>query len=375
MPDAPAALRQEMIALLGRIVGEGPLPSDLQAKALEMFAAILQMPAGAAPVGGAAFMANAALAPTASAPTASAATAVGNRLLVYVHGICRHIAGFSDPWWAVLHPLIPDIFGPGVRGGSRLEVIWSDLVNQAAGAMAMAAGATSPGSPHEGETARRRAAAEIKEALSDRSDRNVLNVPAPAVGIGAAPLSTAPDMGALISIPGLNCVDDFAVYLTSDGVRQQIIDRFIGVVRPEIQAGRELDIISHSWGTVVAYEGLRQLDDAGMTSPSVRNWFTVGSALSLGPVKLRLREANIDGRKPSNVRRWVNLDARGDLVGGPLKGRPFAVDLDFIGLEAFGCESFLGVINPSCAHGSYFMAGNTAVNLSIFANFISKDIT
>ena len=41
--------------------------------------------------------------------------------------------------------------------------------------------------------------------------------------------------------------------------------------------------------------------------------------------------------------------------------------------EAEGYErvsSFLGLVNPSCAHSSYFQAGNSAVNREVFAHFI-----
>src|SRR4051812_34650737 len=111
-----------MIALLGRIVGEGPLPQELQTRALEMFATILQSPAAAPDAAGAV---------AAAPPVGLAAAAVGGRRLVYVHGICRHVSGFSDPWWAALHPFVPAAFGQGVLGQTRLEVIWSAVVNQA----------------------------------------------------------------------------------------------------------------------------------------------------------------------------------------------------------------------------------------------------
>ena len=151
-------------------------------------------------------------------------------------------------------------------------------------------------------------------------------------------------MAEMISIPGFDCIDDFTVYLTNDAIRQQIIDRFTSVVGPQIKGnGVEIDIISHSWGTVVAYEGLRQLVDSGDSTPIVRNFFTVGAALSIGPVKMRLRPANQNGVKPANVNRWINLDARGDLVGGPLQGRPYQVDMDFVNLDPVGCGSFLGL--------------------------------
>jgi hypothetical protein len=289
---------------------------------------------------------------------------------VYVHGICRHVRGFSNPWWAALHPFVPTAFGAGVLDQTRLEVVWSDIVNQAAAAMAAA---PAGGAASAAEQSRRRAAEEIKEALRDRVDQHVMAAAVRADVIGGAPAvpAAAADTLGLISVPGLNCIDDFSSYLIDDGIRQQILNRFLAVVRPEFQAGTELDIISHSWGTVVAYEGLRQLEDEGLAPPLVRDFFTVGAALSIGPVKLRLRAANKDGRKPASVRRWVNLDAHGDVVGGPLKGRPYAVDLDFVNLDAIGCSSFLGVVSPSCAHGSYFDPGNTAVNQGVFARFIN----
>src|SRR6185369_11394400 len=95
-----------------------------------------------------------------------------------------------------------------------------------------------------------------------------------------------------LTIPGLNCVDDFTVYMFNDRIRAQVIGRFTDVVRPLLESGVELDIVSHSWGTVVAYEGLCELADAGLTQPRVRNFFTVGAALSIFLVKQRLRSAN-----------------------------------------------------------------------------------
>ena len=80
---------------------------------------------------------------------------------------------------------------------------------------------------------------------------------------------------------------------------------------------------------MVAYEALRELEDAGL-SAGVRNFFTVGAALSIFLVKLRLRPANRDGRRPALVRRWVNLNAHGDPVGGRLQGQPYQVDAEFL---------------------------------------------
>jgi len=141
--------------------------------------------------------------------------------------------------------------------------------------------------------------------------------------------------------------------MTDDNIRVQVIQRFTDVVRPLREASVEINILSHSWGTVVAYEGLREMaDDDGLTSPKIRNFLTVGSALSIAAVKAKLRTMNQDGRRPEMIRRGVNLNAHGDALGGPLRGHPFEVDFDFPNLDAFGCKSFLGILNPSCAHAS-----------------------
>jgi hypothetical protein len=84
-------------------------------------------------------------------------------------------------------------------------------------------------------------------------------------------------------------------------------------------------VISHNWGTVVAYEALRRLDTARPDLPdgSARNFFTAGSALAIPPVK----------RRPRVVGAWVNLNAHFDVVGGPLGGNPFT-DARRVGLDA-----------------------------------------
>jgi hypothetical protein len=291
---------------------------------------------------------------------AGAGGVAGQRVLVTVHGICKHLAGYSDPWWNALHPFTNE-FGAGNRGDSRREVLWSDLVED----RGIELRATKDEQSAKAELLRE----QIREALQDRIDRHAIES-GPRSIPGETPRALS-DTRALISIPGLNCIDDFLVYMTDNDVRAQIVGRFTEVVRPLLEEAAELDIISHSWGTVVAYEGLRELaDQDGLASPRVRNLFTVGAALSIGPVKTSLRPANQDGRKPGMVRRWVNLNAHGDPVGGPLQGRPYAVDFDFPNLVPIGCTNFLGIINPSCAHGSYFVAGNLATNRDIFAHFI-----
>jgi hypothetical protein len=368
-------IRQEMIALLGRIVGPGPLPDDLRRHAMQLFATLLEDPSARATQGNGHPSGSLASGLTSGAGgVALAAPAVGNRRLVYVHGICQHGPGFSDSWWNSLRDFVPTAFGEGALGSNRLEVIWSPIVNQVAAQRALMAAAPTPAGLPSEERQRRETAEEIKETLRDRADQQVLNATPPADPTNpqaALPLATPAPQAGLLNIPLANCIDDFSVYLINSATRQEILDCFTTVVRPLLQAGNELDIIGHSWGTVVAYEGLRQLEDEGFSTPLVRNFFTLGSALSIGTVKRHLRPANRDGRKPASVKRWINIDARGDVVGGPLQGRPYAVDLDFVNLTPVGCNTFGPLVTPTCAHSSYFVPTNLQVNRDILAFHIN----
>jgi hypothetical protein len=218
--------------------------------------------------------------------------------------------------------------------------------------------------------ARKEFAGRVRGALEERMAQHAVaqspNALTPGFAAEAVSRGLTAERG--LSIPGIKCIDDFTVYMFDDDVRAQIIGRFTQVVRPLLAGGAELDIISHSWGTVVAYEGLRELEDSGLVAPNIRDLFTVGAALSIFPVKLRLRPANQNGHKPSSVRRWVNINAHGDPVGGQLQGRPYQDDFEFLDQPNFGC----GFFDAACAHGSYFKPENTPVNQGIFAAFINR---
>jgi hypothetical protein len=303
------------------------------------------------------------------AGVARSATA-GGRHLVYVHGICKHSPGFSDPWWDALHPFTT-AFGDGGRDDTRHEVVWSDLVNDAG----MAAAVPSPASREKAEWASR-----IRGVLEERAA-----VHAAEAGPSVASVALARDLlarnltsrslltsnvsaAAALSVPGINCVDDFTSYMFDSDIRSAVIARFTDVVQPLLDGGAELDIVSHSWDTVVAYEGLCALEGAGATQPRMRNFFTAGAALSIFLVKLRLLPANRDGHLPALVQRWINLNATGDPVGGRLQGRPYQVDAEFLNLANLGC----GIFDAGCAHSSYFQPLNVAVNRDIFADFINR---
>jgi metacaspase-1 len=277
--------------------------------------------------------------------------------LVYVHGICRHEPGYSDPWWRALKPQLSSTLQAHLEA-NRHEVLWSEIVSP-----------TRDVFPRDTETVEERMLADsLRAVLEDRAERQALLTVSEQAASGRPVASRVAVDRALFGIPGLDCVDDFAKYLLNDSIRDMVLDKFLEVLEPLLRSGANLAVISHSWGTVVAYEGLRALDGTSLPG-RVLQLFTVGSALSIGQVRRRLRTA--DGARPDYVREWINLDASGDVVGGALQPH-MAVDREFLQLQPVGCNSIFGVVAPACAHGSYFRAENRAVNGGIFAEYIER---
>ena len=286
---------------------------------------------------------------------------VGNRYLVYVHGISRYQQHYSDNWWQALRPYIGQVFKDGNLGDTRLEVLWSDLVNnftvKEQSRSTSTVGVIDAVETRNKEQLRR----EIVDVLEDRQRQelaaNIIR------GLQIPPRMQFRWIEHELEL----AIDDFLIYMLNDQMRQRIIDRFTDIVKPLLSNNNTIDIISHSWGSVVAYEGLRELEANSILQGRVSNFFTVGSPLSIDPVREFLRPENHNGHRPSMVSKWINLDAKGDFVGGMLQDR-FEITQEHLGLSPTGCPQ----IWPSlvCAHLSYFNKDNTIVNQDIFAKYI-----
>jgi metacaspase-1 len=196
----------------------------------------------------------------------------GDRYLVLVHGISKHIQGYSNSWWKALEPHVGQVFGNGNLGDTRKEVIWSDLVN------------TKEINAVD-EEKKEQLRQEIEDILEDRQRQEI------AVNSGGKNITR--NIPSVMERGDGLALDDFLVYMLNEKMRQRIIDRFTKIVEPLLAADNAIDIISHSWGTVVAYEGLRELEQqSAARRGKVSNFFTVGSALSLPPVRNSLRKEN-----------------------------------------------------------------------------------
>lgn len=282
----------------------------------------------------------------------SFARAEENRHLVYVHGITQHRSGYSNSWWRALQQHIGQIFGDGHLQSTRWEVLWSDLVN--------------PRALANDEIHREGLRLQIEAVLEERQRREIIDRTSNNQEVRQA----IEQVRTLERGRGF-AIDDFLSYMLDSKIRKQIIDRFIEVVEPLLSSGKQIDIISHSWGTVVAYEGLRELERNRSRPGRISNFFTVGSALSIGPARAHLKRENKDGIRPFYVDRWINIDAKGDLVGGMLADM-FDVTEEYLDLIPTDCSQKLFGYSLVCAHSSYFDENNTTVNRDIFAKLMSS---
>jgi len=278
------------------------------------------------------------------------AARAASEVVVYVHGISQHRPGYSDPWWNAMRPYLP-------RPLTKTEVVWSDIVNPRSEQLRSALSRETP----EKADLRRQIEAELSQRIE--TDQR-------STGRSRVSRQVAEQAKSEVRGDGLS-LDDFLRYMLDASVRSQILQRFDAIIRPLLDNSERVHIISHSWGTVVAYEGLRNLDAVSLGG-RVANLFVVGSALSIGAVQSNLFGRVTDGRRPSHVDRIINLDAGGDPVGGTIADQ-FDVDAEHLQLPPTGCTTipFTNIaISISCAHSSYFRDSNTKVNREIFASEI-----
>src|SRR4030095_7884082 len=83
-------------------------------------------------------------------------------------------------------------------------------------------------------------------------------------------------------------------------------------------------LIGHSLGSVIAYDTLWELSHEGRAE-RVDLFVTMGSPLATRFIRRRMRGAGLDGAlaSPLDIRRWVNLAARGDTTALQPRLKPF----------------------------------------------------
>jgi hypothetical protein len=267
------------------------------------------------------------------------------RRIVWVHGIGEHKAGYSKAWRTVFNPLLK------LTEADYVEVLWEPVME---GRPPGARGGIGKVQLTSKERADERL---IRAELEARLEQQAVIEATPAGARGGRPREwgrvrrqASRGFFDILLNPG-ESIGDFARYLASRKLRLAVKECFKLQLRPLIGQSTAITVISHSWGTVVAHDALVDLASEAPTLKVV-NLFTLGSPLWL--VRPFLEERS--GKRPSPVEFWMNVHARGDLVGSWLKPG-FKVDRDYE-VPSVGND----------AHGSYFVKGNEAVQRDLIAS-------
>ena len=99
-----------------------------------------------------------------------------------------------------------------------------------------------------------------------------------------------------------------------DGVGAEVRSVLRSTLEGAWRAGERVLLIGHSLGSVIAYDTLWELTHVQRAAGEISLFVTLGSPLATRFVQRSLKGAlaeNAD-RYPHNIRRWVNLTARGD---------------------------------------------------------------
>lgn len=87
-------------------------------------------------------------------------------------------------------------------------------------------------------------------------------------------------------------------------------------LRPMLNNTDKVLLISHSLGTVIAYDALWELSHQENLPGKIDLFLTIGSPLGMNYVQRRLMGNQYTGKKkyPSNIKHWVNISATGDVT-------------------------------------------------------------
>lgn len=110
---------------------------------------------------------------------------------------------------------------------------------------------------------------------------------------------------------------DFNKYLRNkEGVAEAARHKVREALDAATAQGRPILLLGHSMGSVIAYEALWQLSHEHQSNVSVDLLLTSGSPLGQSLVQRHLMGSRATGtdRYPSNIRRWINIAAVGELT-------------------------------------------------------------
>jgi hypothetical protein len=154
---------------------------------------------------------------------------------------------------------------------------------------------------------------------------------------------------------------DFNKYLrNSDGIAEAARLKVRSALIEAAEAGRPILMLGHSMGSVIAYEVLWQLSREMNNDLQVDLLLTTGSPLGQSVVQRHLMGSHQKGgdRYPSNIRKWINVAAVGELtaIDRHLKNdfdKMIELELvdDISDRESFNYYHMNGVLNVHAEYG------------------------
>ena len=217
--------------------------------------------------------------------------------IVCVHGIGDHQPDFWKPWAASIKAAIG---GADTYDGAWWEGALSEGKRSPRGARPLVRQLEQPrGGPSPEDRLRDQVNALIRlnERRLARDESAARGLVAPRGGIW-------------------DYVGDFVRYMLEADVRARVQDAVRRVLLADTSS--EVNIVAHSWGTVVAYDVLHQLARQ-RPSFACANLITLGSPLWLEPVRAILSDRGAH-QKPGNTGRWINAYNTLDPVGPGVVG-------------------------------------------------------
>ncbi len=268
--------------------------------------------------------------------------------VVFVHGIGEHAAGYSDRWRAAFNRYL------ALPLENYVEVLWDDIFDKTARRVR---GLEEPPvlDPEE-----KKVFVEIREEIREifEARQSLLGDIQPGEDsdrelVGEVD-DRALDRGFVTWLVNFDeYIGDFIKYLSSQKVRDLVDKRLEVELGRLMRSGVPVVLISHSWGTVVGYNTLRKV-----TGGAIPLHFTLGSPLWMGPVRKRL---HLDGAR-SACDNWINIHARGDIIGGALHPT-YKVNHDYR-VPSVGGQ----------AHSSYFHPDNAKVQRDIVSRAVTDTV-
>lgn len=149
-------------------------------------------------------------------------------------------------------------------------------------------------------------------------------------------------------------------YQNEDGAADRARELLKQRLRAAHETGRPVLLLAHSMGSVIAFDSLWQLSHKDHGELHVDTWVTMGSPLGQNYLQKRILGHAQSGRLryPTNVGRWINLAAVGDLTAiDPHLGNDFAemVELGLVesieDLSMFNYYRLDGQLNVHAEYG------------------------